>query len=241
MKNSFEEKYIVKDTDLDFKYCVPITHIMRMLQDTAFNHANRVGLDHQSMIEHSNAFWVITKMKLRVLKDLHQFDKIKLKTWMQTPSGVRTERDLKISRDKETVVEACAEWCCLDWETRKLRKMSSIKFPKIKMQEKEKPNLTYTNTRAQLSEKDLCYTRKILSTDIDVNFHTNNLRYNFFALDAFSVEELKNMNIKEYEIHFVNESKEGDELKIYKKKLDAGFLVEGQTNGKTVFRSIFTI
>ena len=241
MKNSYETKIVVRDTDIDFKYAVPVTHVMRMLQDTAFKHADGLGLDHRSMMRDSNAFWVITKMKLRLLSDLKQFDKVKLLTWMQTPSGVRTERDFKIKRNNETVMEACAEWCCLDGETRKLRKMSSIRFPKISMKAKEKLSLTYTNVREKVDENDFCYKRKILSTDIDVNYHTNNLRYNFFALDAFSVEELLSMEIKEYEIHFVSECREGDELKIYKKKLDYGILVEGQTNGKTVFRSIFKV
>ena len=240
MKNYYQKKYSVQDTDIDYSYTVPITNLMRVMQETAFVHADNLGMSHQDMIDHSGAFWVITKMKVKLLKPLIQFDKFKVLTWIQPASGVRVERDFNVTRGRELIAEACAEWCCLDWVTRKLRKMSTIQYPVVE-HAKARPDIAYTPVRERFTDKDLCYTRVVRSTDIDVNKHTNNLRYNFFAIDAFSVEELENLHIKEYEIQFVNESKEGDEIKIYKKQIENNIIVEGQTDGKTVFRSIFTI
>ena len=58
------------------------------------------------------------------------------------------------------------------------------------------------------------------------------------AMDAFTVEELKSFNIKEYEIYFVNESREGDNIDIYKKKVKNYYYLEGRCSEKTIFKVV---
>ena len=60
-------------------------------------------------------------------------------------------------------------------------------------------------------------------------------------LYKMSVEELKHLHIKEYEIYFVNESYEGDEIKVYKKKVKNYYFIEGRTESKTIFKSVLKI
>ena len=95
------------------------------------------------------------------------------------------------------------------------------------------------NVQGGFGENDYVYTRVIRSTDIDINNHTNNLKYNFMAMDALSVEDLKSSKIKEYEIYFVNESYEGDKIDVFKKKLKNYIYVEGKILDKTIFRAVF--
>ena len=74
-----------------------------------------------------------------------------------------------------------------------------------------------------------------------MNNHTNNLKYSQMAFDVFSVEELKSFVIKEYEIYFVNESHEGDQIHIFKRRIKNVFYIEGKTNEKTVFRVVIKV
>lgn len=238
MKNCYSEKVEIKDVDIDFNQKVSVPVLMRLMQQVIFTHANNMGLDHNNMIKTSNAFWIVSKIKLVLLDDLVQYDKVNIKTWTETPGVLRFNRNTTVKSANKMLVKGISEWCCLDWSTRKPRKSSSVYYPELEMAETKKLNISFSNTKKEVTENDFVYSRIIYSTDIDLNFHTNNLRYNYFTFDAFSVDELKNMDILEYEIHFVAECKEGDKIDIYKIKDNNYYYIEGKLEDKTIFRSI---
>ena len=238
MKNWHTEKFVINDTNLNNKNIVPITEIIRFLQIATFNHSKLISLDHKTMQEQSNAFWVVTKMKLKLSSSICQGDKISATTWTHPVGGVRALRDCHIKCGNSIKVKATSEWCCLDWDTRKLRKMNSISYPNLLMEKTNNLNLMFSNLREDVSQEDFVYTRKVRSTDIDVNNHTNNLKYNFMAFDCLAVEELNKINIKEYEIHFVNESCEGDEISMFKKHIRNAYYIEGKIQDKTIFKVV---
>jgi len=236
MKNLHTEKLVVNDTNVNFEMKLSITEIIRFLQLTTFNHSNIIELDHKTMQEKSNAFWVITKLKVKLNKSVSSGETIKVATWTQPLSTIRAIRDFKIKQKNCVIAKACAEWCCLDLNTRRIRKLSTIQYPNLEMVEKGTSNLTFNNLNQEYSSNNYAYSRTIRSSDIDINNHTNNLKYNTIAIDAFSVEELKTFEIKEYEIHFVNESKEGDVINVYKKKIGNTYFIEGVTEEKVIFK-----
>ena len=96
MKNWHTEKFLIDDTMVDFKEVVPITELIKIFQITTFNHSNIMGLDHVSMIEKSNAFWVVTKIKICVNSPIKTKDKISATTWTHELGGVRALRDCVI-------------------------------------------------------------------------------------------------------------------------------------------------
>lgn len=238
MKNWHNEKFLINDTNVDFSSVVPITELIKFFQITTFNHSNLMGLDHDSMQKNSNAFWVITKLKIRLNGNIKVGDKISAITWTHELGGVRALRDCVLKNKNSIRVKATSEWCCLDYETRRLRKMSTIHYPELEMEKTNNLNTTFTNLKVDVSEKDFVYSKTVRATDIDLNYHTNNLKYNFMALDSFSVDELKSICIQEYEIYFVNESYENDRIDIFKKRVKNLYYIEGKTNEKTIFRVV---
>lgn len=238
MKNMYKEKLVVDDTSINFNMSVPITEIMRMLEIATFNHADMIGLDHDNMIKTSNAFWIVSKIKVLLNGELKTGDKVTVKTWTYEPGMIRFDRACELKVGSFIKAKSIAEWCCLDYETRKIRKGSTINFPKLEMVETKKILTNYTNMRLEVDQADYVYTKTIRATDIDVNNHTNNLKYNFMALDSFTVDELKSFSIKEYEIYFVNESHEGDKIDIYRKQEKSYFYIEGKCVDKTIFRVV---
>ncbi len=238
MKNTYQEKITTRDTDINFTSLVPVPVIMRLMQQVIYTHADNIGLDHANMIEKSNAFWIVSKIKICLKANIGANEKITVKTWTDEPGVLRFNRNCTIKSGNKLKVKSVSEWCCLDWSTRRPRKASTVNFPELEMSKDKPLNLTFTNMKMEVTEKDFVYSRKILSTDIDVNFHTNNLRYNYFAFDAFSVEELKTMEVLEYEIYFVNECKEGETLDIYRVKSKNYYYIEGKAQDKTIFRSV---
>lgn len=238
MKNCHTEKLTVNDTNVDFNEIVPINELMRFVQLTTFKHSKLIELNHDTMQKNSNAFWVITKMKLVLNGEIKSGDKINITTWTHEIGAVRAIRDSVIKLKNSIKVKAVAEWCCLDYDTRKIRKLNSINYPKLEMEKTNNLNIEFTNLKVDVSNRDLVCSRTIRSTDIDVNNHTNNMRYNNIVLDAFTTEELKKIVFKEYEIYFVNESYENETLNIYKKRIKNLYYVEGKIQEKTIFRAV---
>ena len=241
MKNWHTEKLIVDDTNLDFSMSVPVTELMKLFEIATFKHSNKIGLDHISMEKNSSAFWVVTKMKLIQCSPIEVNDKIKITTWTRELGSARALRDCVIKKGNSVKTKFLAEWCCLDIETRRLRRLNSIKYPELEMEKTNYIKTDFSNMRECVDVSNFVYTHIVRSTDIDVNNHTNNLRYNHMAINAFSVDELKSFNIKEYEIYFVNESYEGDKIDIFKKKIKNIYYIEGRVDDKTIFRSVIKI
>lgn len=238
MKNLHLEKYITNDVEIDVNEKVSTVDILKLLQRVTFTHSKILGLDHQTMIDRDNAFWVITKMKYVLRNPIDADQKLTLKTWTHAPQAVRFVRDLQIKSKNKVMVSGRSEWCCLDYKTRTLRRSSSIKYPELDMVETKENNITFTNLKVDVDKKDFVYTRTIMPTDIDVNLHTNNLKYNIMALDALSLEDLQNKKIKEYEIYFVNESRINEKINIFKKKVRGLTYIEGKREDTTIFRVI---
>lgn len=238
MKNWHKESFLVDDTHIDFSNNVPVYELIKFFQIATFNHSSKMGLDHASMLEKSNAFWVVTKLKLKLSNKIKSSDRITATTWTHELGGVRALRDCVIKKKNLIVANCSSEWCCLDFETRRLRKMNSISYPTLEMEKTKRLNVNFTNMRESICEKDFVYSRVIHSTDIDTNNHTNNLKYNQMALDSFSVDELKGIDISEYEIYFVNESHEKDIINIHRKKLKNCYYIEGICSDKTIFKVV---
>ena len=238
MKNWHSEKLIIDDTNVDFSSTVPVTELLKLFEIATFKHSNKMGLDHVSMEKNSNAFWVVTKMKVIPCSEIKTGDKINVTTWTRELGTARALRDCVIKKGNTIKAKFLAEWCCLDFETRRLRRMNSICYPKLEMEKTNHIKTDFSNFKEQVDSSNYVYTRTIRSTDIDVNNHTNNLKYNNIAIDTFSVEELKSFEIKEYEIYFVNESCEGDKIDVFKKKVKNQFYIEGRVEDKTIFKVV---
>ena len=238
MKNWHTEKIIIDDSNIDYSSSVPITELMKLFEVATFKHSTIMGLDHETMEKKSSAFWVLTKMKVIPMSPIMSGDKISVTTWTHELGAARALRDCIIKKSGSIKAKFTAEWCCLDWNTRRLRRMNTICYPELVMEKTNYVKTEFTNMREVVGEKDYVYTRVVRSTDIDINNHTNNLKYNFMAMDAFSVDELKSFDIKEYEIYFVNESHENDKIDVFKKKIKNYFYIEGKIEEKTIFRVV---
>lgn len=238
MKNWLTTKLTIDETNVDFTLSVPITELIKFFEVATFKHSNLMGLDHVSMEKHSNAFWVVSKMKVIPKNKIVNDEKITITTWTHELGTVRALRDCVIKSGNTVKAKFTAEWCCLDWDTRHIRKMSTINYPQLEMEKTNYLNTVFTNMRENVDKSNYIYTREIRSTDIDVNNHTNNLKYNYIAIDAFTVDELKSVDIKEYEIYFVNESHQGDKIDVYKKKVKNYYYIEGKILDKTIFKVV---
>ena len=234
MKNCHTEHFIVDDIMLDFKEQMSFGEIVKLFQCTTFKHSNLLGLDHVSMLEKSNAFWVVSRIKIAIKKQVGLFDKLSATTWTHPIGMVKAVRDCVI-KHKNT---DCVVFDEQDYETRKIRKLNSIHYPELEMLKLDNLNTQFELFNVEMSDNDYVYTKIVRTSDLDVNMHTNNLKYNQMIYDAFSSEELKSFDVVEYEIQFVNETKLGDDIAIFKRKVGKRYYCLGKLADKIIFKAI---
>ena len=191
---------------------------LALFQDITSVHSEQMGVDNPVMARRSNAYWAISRSKIRFYSHPRIFDPMKLVTWPVKPRFVRFDRNYLIySGDGEDrlIAEGCSEWVILDRDTHGIRKLETTCYPEMDYC----PDVTslppYTRFRADLGDEDYVYTKKILSSSIDASNHTNNVKYSEILLDALPVKFFRENRIRDFDIRFVSESREGDELRVY--------------------------
>ena len=240
MENIYEQTVEIKTDHVDCENYYSLIGIMSHIQDVVNEHTFSLGVDFDNMTQKSNAFWVILKMKLKIFKYPRWTDKVKVKTYPLPPSLVRCDRESVITDGSGGIVAVSSgEWCILDMDTKRPRKISTCCYP-VELVHDMPRVLPERAERlvCDFSESDLCYEKTVRYSDLDLNYHTNNISYTKFALDSFSAEFFRNKVISEYDINFENQSYEGDVIGIYRKETSPGtYMLAGilKADGKRIF------
>ena len=69
------------------------------------------------------------------------------------------------------------------------------------------------------------YTHQVRYTDLDKTGHMTNLKYVDLFLNAFDSQFFEGFQIKEFELHFLDQCFEGDAIHVHKKAFDGRILL----------------
>lgn len=200
----------------DYTARVGVVGAISYLQDNMCDYFKCLGCDGISMIPKCNAFFVITKTKIKFYKFPKWGDEIKLKTTVMDHSKIRVNLSNSILYfDDKICVEGIQELCAIDSETRRIRSVESTLFP-IGI-EKENDNNFLEFDKLNFDKNDFNFVKKINInlSNVDFYLHTNNVEYVKFCMSVLDHGEIKNKEIDTFEIHYLKETKMGDEVEIY--------------------------
>lgn len=185
--------------------------LLNLLQDVGWAHAHSLGHGHQDTANRK-AMWVLTRQKTRMTEWPDWGSKITIKTWLRPPESVFANRDYQVFLGEKLIGEATSSFLLLNNETRKPMRedLSKLGFP---VRPNERVSLDAEKIQPQT---DVTSIAKFLvrNSDIDMNKHVNNTRYAQWVLDAVPFTSHKKFALRDYEINFIAETKEGDEVVI---------------------------
>lgn len=240
MKNTIYEKQLqVNSCRIDVTAHMGITDAMGLIQDMISEQTGRMGIDDFSIKNKSGAFWVMNKVRLKLFKMPCWKDTVKLTSCMIQPTGVQCRWDFLAADEQGTPFwTGRTELCLLDFETHRIRRVNSTCFP-LDLDFCEANTMKFDKFKPTTESGEYMYSKVIRATDLDIVCHTNNVQYNTFALDTFTADELKAMEITDYQIDFVSESHEGDRIDLYREKTEDGYTVIGihPDDGKMIFKT----
>lgn len=192
---------------------------MNYFQDTATYYMHNLGKGNDTLPEEYGIAWIYTKYKLHIETEADFTAPLQFEMWSEKSDRpmLCVWQDFVISREEKIYAYGRMESCLYDMQTQRLCKIDAIDYPIDKTIEKGIPLNHYVKLPKNYDNMEYCYTDKVRYTDLDKSMHMNNLLYINLFLNAFDSEFFENYEITDFEIHYLKQCFEKEELEVYKK------------------------
>ena len=211
-------------SDVDVNDRFGTYQVVKFAQDIFTKYFKSFGSDNPTLKSENNAAWVLSKTKIRFISAPGFNEQVKSRIYTTVVKPVRMVCETVVnSENGDNLLIINQEYCAIDIDSRKPKKLKDIKYPKDMECEKAIIKDPFIRFKSEFGEDDFVYETKMFSQDIDSNLHVNNTVYVRLILNCFNIDFLRRNHTKEFEIHYTSEALEGEFLSIYKKKRDYGF------------------
>ena len=235
-KTAFEWPTVVTSFEVDMFDRLKLSALLKRHQEIGEMHLNEFGTTSEAMRREQNLSFIFTKVNVLVHRLPKSGENVVIRTWCSALKGVRFTRNYVVFDENGRILtESKAEVTVLDLETRKIVRPTEINGFSDFLYNDELPNGAEYPSKIRADENGgEVYTRPVRFSDIDYNGHVNNTVYADMALDCLLPEQLK-MQIKGFEINFVNEVLPSETVEITATNVDDGFVFQGNVGDRQSF------
>lgn len=226
------KSYELRYTDVDVYDNLKLSSLLSFIEESACLSADELGFGYEALNKKQLGF-IIVNTFIKLERNIKLGETITIHTWPLKPRLLVFLRDSEIYVGNEKVGVVSARWCMINKETFALVPASAFFTEGDQNEYNSERSVNFSAWKIpEISDGKYSYSKKILYSDYDHNFHANNTKYADFLMDAFSVEELKNKTLKTVQITYVKQCKENDVLDITRKDCDSYVLAEGRVDGE---------
>jgi medium-chain acyl-[acyl-carrier-protein] hydrolase len=203
----FEKEYRVHvyETGPDGK--LNLYSLFNYMQDIASDHAIKLGFGRDDLMR-DNRFWVLSRMYTVISEWPLWEDSIVVKTWPNGTDKLFALRNYEVKYpDGRCIASGTSSWLILDRTTKKVQRPDSILS-------QYNPNLHSDNSPVRYASKLETAAEdgrrspgfRIKVSDLDVNLHTNNVRYLKWVSDTYDLDFVMKNVPQSAEINYLAES-----------------------------------
>lgn len=202
----YRKEFKVTDNMCGLYQAVKPSGLLDMLQSSAGEHAEILGIGYDSLKEKGYAF-VLARVKYDLYRKIGRYEHLEIVTAPLVPGRIDFDRDFDIydKETKEKIGIGTSKWIIIDLNTRKICRSTVFSYL---CELKDSGNYSsfdkLTFDKEGLLEK---YDYEVRHNDVDFLSHMNNTKY----ADAL----IFNKAVKHFEINFIHEAKINDILTIY--------------------------
>jgi medium-chain acyl-[acyl-carrier-protein] hydrolase len=220
-KNVWTDTYSIQWRDTTANGLTGIVAMMNFFQESAWHHADYLGFGLEKSAEQDQA-WVIVRFKIVMDRYPSWADSIKVDTWPSGRDGVLAFRDFKIStQEGELLGYGTSAWMVINILTRRPKKLDFL--DSINLYQFPGPVFQSQPGKIILPEHlEPEYIYKVRYGDMDAHGHVNNVRYAAMIMEGFDQNWHKSHFLKSFEINFMHEAIQHDELSIKLAHLENG-------------------
>jgi len=237
------QEFMVPCFMTDASYRMTASAFMTMAQEMAMNSAEILGFGFDSLFPNYHMAWVLSRFQFKFIKPVLWRDNVLIRTWHKGVQSIFYVRDFELlGEDGETAALGTSSWVILDMENRSLVKMTELPdcvSPEPMLLENAYETLAPKVAMPRKIEPVHVKDHVVVYSDLDINGHTNNVRYVDWAMDCIDPEIILNCPVKELAINFNKETRAGDCVSLLMHETTEGddriIYVEGQVEGKQSF------
>lgn len=219
MKDEYQKTHAITYTEVNQKGEFNVIAAFHLVQNIMTEYFESFESDNLRLKQKDHAIWVVSKTKLHFYQFPLWRDVICGDSYTTEVKPIRIEIESNFQNEKaEEIFVAKQECCVIDLETRRLRKIDTVHYPTNIKKKETKWAEPYLRLKEEFSEEDYVYSQKIFSSDIDFSRHTNNVAYVKWMMNTLPCQFFDDNQILDFEIHYLQESREGEEVRIYKKE-----------------------
>ena len=211
----FEKEYRIHvyETGPDGK--LNLYSLFNYMQDIASDHAIKLGFGRDDLMR-DNRFWVLSRIYVVVNKWPLWEESIILRTWPNGTDKLFALRNYEVRYpDGRPIASGTSSWLILDQTTKKVQRPDSILSQYNSDLHTDASPVRYAtkiNPSDEIGIKSPLFRIKV--SDLDVNLHTNNVRYLKWVCDTYNLDFIMNNNPQSAEINYLAESKFDEEIMI---------------------------
>ena len=217
----------------DFSHELFMSHLGNHMLNAADFHSRDRGFG-MTYLNTVNKTWVLSRLAIEMDEMPREYDKFCVETWVESAMRYFTNRNFRVVSEDDQKVYGYGRsiWAMIDTETRQPVDIFSIHDGLIKEYiETEKPCPIAASSRVKMGkDAELVRTIHTYYNDVDVNGHINSVKYIEHVLDLFDLDYYKTHFLQRFEIAYVAESHQGDQLNFYVEKVGDGGKTEKEAS-----------
>lgn len=231
MNKIFSQEFQLRTSDFDCRGQIKPSAVLDLFQEVAGAHAIELGVGFDDLLK-KELIWVIVKVKFRIENDIHEHQKVIVKTWPLPAGRVTLQREYLIEDENgKTLVKGTSEWVTVHSEKRRIVPPTNVypleEYCEDRMFEEKLAKVS------DFTEPEIASEVIPQFCDLDRNGHVNNIRYADYALNALKPKQEK---IREFQIDFHREIMSGMKICVALGESETGVLAKGLSeNGEKMF------
>jgi len=211
-----EKEYLIHVYETGPDGRASLNSLFNYMQDIASIHAVKLGFGRDDLMR-NNHFWVLSRMYAEITTMPVWEDKIVVRTWPSGTDKLFAMRNYEVYfPDGRPVANASSSWLIVDRSTRRIQRPDDLlgKYNNHREDLNSSPvrsavKLSGCSGEGQNSEKF-----RVKTSDLDVNFHTNNVNYLKWIMDTYELDFVMNHIPDSVEINYLAESMFNNEISI---------------------------
>lgn len=203
----FEKEYRVHvyETGPDGK--LNLYSLFNYLQDIASEHAVKLGFGRDDLMR-DNRFWVLSRMYATITEWPLWGINLIVRTWPNGTDKLFALRNYEVKYpDGRLIVSGTSSWLILDRTSKKVQRPDSILTQYNPDIHSEGSSIRCASKLESASDDSICSPGyKIKVSDLDVNLHSNNVRYLKWISDSYDLDFVMKNVPQSAEINYLAES-----------------------------------
>jgi medium-chain acyl-[acyl-carrier-protein] hydrolase len=217
----FEKEYLIHVYETGPDGYLNLCSLFNYMQDIAADHAVKLGFGRDDLMR-DNRFWVLSRMYSEINMWPLWGETILIKTWPNGTDKLFALRNYEVLYpDGRHIASGTSSWLILDRTTKRVQRPDTILSHYNPFLKKEETPIRYASKLEPAGE----YTKtsanfRIKVSDLDVNLHTNNVRYLQWTYDTYDLEFIMKNEPQSAEINYLAESICNEEITIRQSSVD---------------------